>query len=79
MKLSFVPDLQFRQDALKSVTVLFESQPMEDSIMETRTPQIDLSKLKVDEQLKIKCGKAHFNEFDEIEYKVVNKVGQLIG
>jgi len=46
---------------------------------DTGTPQVDLLKLKVDEQLKIKCGKAHFNEFDKIEYKVVNKVGQLIG
>jgi len=43
---------------------------MEDSIMETGTSQIDLPKLKVDEQLKIKCSKSHFNEFDEIEYKV---------
>ena len=28
--------------------------------------------------MKIKCGKAHFNEFETLEYKVVNKVGQLI-
>ena len=45
---------------------------------DTGTPQVDLSKLSVDEQMKIKCGKAHFNEFDELEYKVVNKVSQLI-
>ena len=45
---------------------------------DTGTPQVDLSKLSGDEQLKIKCGKAHFNEFDNLEYKVVNKVGQLI-
>jgi type III restriction enzyme len=45
---------------------------------DTGTPQVDLSKLSSDEQLKIKCGKAHFNEFDNLEYKVVNKVGQLI-
>ncbi|MBN2164981.1 MAG: hypothetical protein JW717_01755 [Marinilabiliaceae bacterium] len=45
---------------------------------DTGTDQVDLSKLKVDEQLKIKCGKAHFNEFEDLEYKVVNKVGQLI-
>ena len=44
----------------------------------TGTPQVDLSKLSGSEQLKIKCGKAHFNEFEKIEYKVVNKVGQLI-
>jgi len=45
---------------------------------DTGTPQVDLSKLGGDEQMKIKCGKAHFNEFDDLEYKVVNKVGQLI-
>lgn len=45
---------------------------------DTGTPEVDLHKLSTDEQLKIKCGKAHFNEFDSLEYKVVNKVGQLI-
>ena len=45
---------------------------------DTGTPQVDLSKLGGDEQLKIKCGKAHFNVFENIEYKVVNKIGQLI-
>ena len=45
---------------------------------DTGTPEVDLSKLSGDEQMKIKCGKAHFGEFDDLEYKVVNKVGQLI-
>jgi type III restriction enzyme len=45
---------------------------------ETGTPQVDLSKLSGDEQMKIKCGKAHFNEFADLEYRVVNKVGQLV-
>jgi len=45
---------------------------------DTGTPQVDISKLSGDEQMKIKCGKSHFNEFDDLEYKVVNKVGQLI-
>jgi len=45
---------------------------------DTGTPRVDLSKLSGDEQLKIKCGKAHFDEFDNLEYRVVNKVGQLI-
>ena len=45
---------------------------------DTGTPQIDLAKIGGDEQMKIKCGKAHFNEFENIEYKVVNKIGQLI-
>jgi len=45
---------------------------------DTGTPTVDLSKLSKDEQLKIKCGKAHFGEFNEIAYKVVNKIGQII-
>jgi type III restriction enzyme len=45
---------------------------------DTGTPEVDLAKLKVDEQLKIKCGEAHFKEFEDLEYKVVKKVGQLI-
>ena len=45
---------------------------------DTGTPIVDLTKLSADEQMKIKCGKAHFNEFDDLEYKVVNKVGQLV-
>lgn len=44
---------------------------------DTGTVEVDLSKLKLDEQLKIKCGKAHFEQVKEVEYKVVNKVGQL--
>lgn len=42
------------------------------------TTEVDLHKLSGDQQLKNKCGKAHFNEFDNLEYKVVNKVGQLV-
>jgi type III restriction enzyme len=45
---------------------------------DTGTPQVDLSKLSGDEQMKIKCGKAHFNEFEDLEYKVVKKVSELI-
>jgi type III restriction enzyme len=45
---------------------------------DTGTPQVDFSKLSGDEQMKIKCGKAHFDEFEDLEYKVVNKVGQLV-
>src|SRR5690606_15893575 len=42
------------------------------------TSPVDLHKLSADEQREIKCGKAHENEFDHLEYRVVNKVGQLI-
>ena len=45
---------------------------------DTGTPIVDLTKLSADEQMKIKCGIAHFNAFDNLEYKVVNKVGQLV-
>ena len=45
---------------------------------DTGTPQVNLSRLKVDEQLKIKCGEAHFSEFEQIEYRVVNSVSQLV-
>ena len=45
---------------------------------DTGTPEVDINKLDREQQLKIKCGKAHFQEFEELEYKVVNKVGQLI-
>ena len=44
----------------------------------TGTDHVDVRKLALDEQMKIKCGKAHFNEFENIEYKVVSKVSQLI-
>lgn len=45
---------------------------------DTGTQQVDLLKLSGEEQMKIKCGKAHFNEFDDLEYKVINRVSQLI-
>lgn len=44
---------------------------------DTGTDRVDLSKLHLNEQLKIKCGKAHFSEFDDLKYEVVNKVSQL--
>lgn len=44
----------------------------------TGTQSVDLFKLTNDEQMKIKCGEAHFKEFDGLKYKVVNKVGDLI-
>lgn len=45
---------------------------------DTGTPQVDLSKLREEEKMKIKCGEAHFNEFDDLEYRVVSNVGQLV-
>ncbi len=43
----------------------------------TGTKSVDLSRLRDVEQQKIKCGKAHFKQFDEIEYRVVSSVGEL--
>ena len=34
MKLSFESDLQFQQDAIQSITALFEGQPLEEAIQE---------------------------------------------
>lgn len=45
---------------------------------DTGTPDVEIHKLSPDEQLKIKCGQAHFNEFEATKFKVVNKVGQLV-
>lgn len=61
--------------------VVFEDDSMIYFVAETKDTgpgEVDLAKLKVDEQLKIKCGKAHFEQLDEVEYRVVSKVGQLV-
>lgn len=39
---------------------------------------VDLSKLSKSEQLKIECGKAHFEVMDNVQYKVVTKIVDLI-
>lgn len=44
---------------------------------DTGTPNVDMSKLRPDEQAKIKCGKAHFSLFPDLEYRVVNNVSSL--
>ena len=44
---------------------------------DTGTSIVDLSKLRESEQQKIKCGKAHFGQFEDLEYCVTNKVGNL--
>lgn len=38
----------------------------------------DLSKLRAEERLKIKCGERHFSVVDEVEYKHVTKLGDLV-
>ncbi len=44
---------------------------------DTGTPTVDISKLRADEQAKIKCGAAHFRLFPDLDYQVVNCVGSL--
>lgn len=44
----------------------------------TGTSQVDVSKLSPDEQMKIICGKAYFNELADLKYDVVSRVVQLI-
>lgn len=44
---------------------------------DTGTPVVDISKLRLDEQFKIKCGTAHFSLFPDLDYQVVNKVSGL--
>jgi type III restriction enzyme len=45
---------------------------------DTGTKSVDLSKLHKSEQQKIKCGKAHFEQFEDVEYEIVTKVSQLV-
>ncbi|OGU96032.1 MAG: DEAD/DEAH box helicase [Ignavibacteria bacterium RIFOXYC2_FULL_35_21] len=46
-------------------------------VAETKSTMNPLQ-LREEEKLKIKCGKAHFNEFEDVEYKVVSSVGELV-
>ncbi len=45
---------------------------------DTGTPTIDMDKLRPSEKNKISCGKAHFRQFTDLEYRVVNKLSDLI-
>ncbi len=45
---------------------------------DTGTDKVDISKLHPDEQAKIKCGQKHYEVFDDVEYKVVKNVKDLI-
>ncbi|ACC97788.1 Restriction endonuclease [Elusimicrobium minutum Pei191] len=46
-------------------------------VAETKST-LSLDRLRTEEQLKIKCGKAHFKDFKDVEFKHVTKVGDLI-
>ncbi len=44
---------------------------------DTGDDKIDISKLYPDEQIKIKCGKKHFELFEDVKYVVVKEVSDL--
>lgn len=44
----------------------------------TGTPTVDLERLHPSEKLKIRCGEAHFKQFEGLEYRVISKVSELI-
>ena len=61
--------------------LVFEDEKKVYFVAETKSTgmlDVDFSKLHKHEQLKIVCGKAHFAEFENIEYKVVNSVEALL-
>lgn len=45
---------------------------------ETGSSIVDLDKLHPSERLKIRCGEAHFKQFEGLEYRVTSKVSELI-
>ncbi|MDR0799956.1 MAG: DEAD/DEAH box helicase family protein [Endomicrobium sp.] len=46
-------------------------------VAETKST-LNLDKLRPEEKLKVKCGKAHFKEFADVQFKCVTKVKELI-
>lgn len=60
--------------------IVFEDDTRVYFVAETKSTglsDVDLNRLRKQEQQKIKCGKAHFEQFDEVEYRVVSRVGEL--
>lgn len=41
MKLSFEPNLEYQLQAIKSITDLFEGQPLENSLIQTKISELD--------------------------------------
>jgi len=46
-------------------------------VAETKSTK-EISKLRNEERLKIKCGTAHFDQFEDVEYKYITKVEDLV-
>ncbi len=45
---------------------------------DTGADRVDISKLSPDEQMKIKCSRKHHEIFDDVKYRVVKKLSQLV-
>ncbi len=45
---------------------------------DTGGDKVDVNKLHPDEQMKIKCGKKHFEVFEDVKYRVVKKLSDLV-
>ena len=45
---------------------------------DTGTTPVDKSKLHISEQQKIRCGEAHFKNIQDVEYRVVSSVSELV-
>jgi len=39
---------------------------------------LDLSKLRLEEQLKVKCGQEHFKQFEDVEYRHIARLSDLV-
>ncbi|MEO8823552.1 MAG: hypothetical protein ABI366_08245 [Ginsengibacter sp.] len=111
MKLHFDSNQEYQWDAIKSITDIFEGQPLntgdfEFSNTETGTllsengfgnklnltdgqvlnrlnvlPDAETKssgqELRGSERMKIKCGKNHFREFEEVKFEQVSKLTEL--
>ena len=40
--------------------------------------KLDLSQLRTEEQLKIKCGRQHFTQFEDVEYRHITRLSDLV-
>lgn len=61
--------------------VVFENERKIYFVAETKdtgTTPVDLDKLHLSEKLKIRCGIAHFNQFENLEYRVVKNAIDLV-
>lgn len=61
--------------------VVFENEKRIYFVAETKdtgTDMPDLNKLHLSEKQKILCGIAHYKNFQDVEYRVVSRVGQLV-